>query len=764
MIDKKILWRAVHAGFLVCIGMFGAGSFLGISSVKFLHVLLAFAVLFLLTAFWSMSLRGRWLFFAGMLVVLFGVGIVAGGKNVRLFWQSYVYWLIGRPLQGLEWRTGYELVQTAFLALLSFLLQMIMEKNFHFRILEIMAVFSLLTYSLFAGKELSRISVALMFCYVATLCAEGTQIHWKKEKQKGIQAYMLWIMPFLALYFVLMLLPKIPKEPYDWQFVRSVYSQVKESFLKFSFPYLWQDDEDYDLSLSGFSESGRLEGKNGENRREIMTVESKAGPVSHIYLIGKVYDTFDGRQWEGKNENSAKERYFDMAETLCAVKKYDDRYYTDYLTNREITIRYKYFRSEFLFAPLKMSEVEQDNEKLNFKEFGGSLYFDGKNGYGTEYGLSFYQLNAGQDAFWAFLEEASVPGEDNLEEILAALGRMDGENTGVSDVQRYRQEIFDYYRENVTLSDDVEAYLRKITEGAETDVEKLRAIEAELSSFTYTRTPGELPESVNSGEEFLDYFLLESREGYCTYFATAFVLLARAEGLPARYVQGFCVPVSNREETFVYSDMAHAWPEVYFEGVGWIPFEPTPGYLEMRYTSWGLQKGKADSGSQTAQSGEIEEFFEETEEENGQELLMISEKQSRRKQLLRIFGLVVMWIFAAVLLVFLLNRLFVRLRYRKMDEAAKFKAEAERNLRILAIMGVKRKEEETLEEFRVRAKTALGGENALEFLQSYEDFLYGDKIVEQSALEEAKRQQEELAEILKKRKRWRYVYYRVSSL
>ena len=39
-------------------------------------------------------------------------------------------------------------------------------------------------------------------------------------------------------------------------------------------------------------------------------------------------------------------------------------------------------------------------------------------------------------------------------------------------------------------------------------------------------------------------------------------------------------------------NMAHAWPEVYIKGIGWLPFEPTPGYEELRYTPWEMREKK----------------------------------------------------------------------------------------------------------------------------------------------------------------------------
>ena len=73
---------------------------------------------------------------------------------------------------------------------------------------------------------------------------------------------------------------------------------------------------------------------------------------------------------------------------------------------------------------------------------------------------------------------------------------------------------------------------------------------------------------------------LEQRRGFCQQFSTAFALAARSVGLPTRVVVGFTtgVPDPGAPGTFdVYGRNAHAWPEVLLSGVGWVPFEPTPG-------------------------------------------------------------------------------------------------------------------------------------------------------------------------------------------
>lgn len=79
-----------------------------------------------------------------------------------------------------------------------------------------------------------------------------------------------------------------------------------------------------------------------------------------------------------------------------------------------------------------------------------------------------------------------------------------------------------------------------------------------------------------SGEPDALVAFLEQRRGFCQQFSSAFALMARSLGLPSRVAVGF-TPGDLDDGTFVVRGRhAHAWPEVYFEGVGWVPFEPTP--------------------------------------------------------------------------------------------------------------------------------------------------------------------------------------------
>ena len=106
------------------------------------------------------------------------------------------------------------------------------------------------------------------------------------------------------------------------------------------------------------------------------------------------------------------------------------------------------------------------------------------------------------------------------------------------------------------------------------------AIERYLRTFPYDLSVPPLPEAV---ADVADYFLFDLQRGYCDYYATSFVVLARAAGIPARFVTGFTSGAWNPTEQVwtVTEANAHSWPEVYFPAVGWVPFEPTAGRPEL---------------------------------------------------------------------------------------------------------------------------------------------------------------------------------------
>lgn len=121
--------------------------------------------------------------------------------------------------------------------------------------------------------------------------------------------------------------------------------------------------------------------------------------------------------------------------------------------------------------------------------------------------------------------------------------------------------------------EDIEALVRDLTDGAATPYEMAMALQSYLRSaanFEYeTRIePGRTDDAV--------WDFLQSGKGYCVQFATAMAVMARIADIPSRIGVGF-LPGRFEDDAYVVTGrQSHAWPELHFEGYGWVRFEPTP--------------------------------------------------------------------------------------------------------------------------------------------------------------------------------------------
>ena len=760
---EKALYRTANGAILACICLFN--HFFGISDVTWKNILVLFAVLALFAgiSFLPANRKGWYILLA---VICLGVpAFVLGFRTNFVFLQAYFRWCRGYKLRQAQWLDGFQLLQTAVIAAVTFLLQILLEKFKYVKYTLAFICADGMLFCLLAERSLTHMGVVVMLFYIVIVYVEWLQEHWKKARSGSLKKQMLWLSPFLMIYILLMSIMPAPDTPYSWQWAKDIYSQVKESFLEISQNIFRGGSEDFDTSLSGFSDdNGELGGGVQDNDREVMYIQAKSYLMTNMYLIGRVYDTFDGRQWRQEYHDSEEERFIDTMETLYAVRRLDDKYTTNYLRETNVKIRYGFFNTGYVFAPLKTKNIEGSGSDPDYYFEGGDLHFEEQKGYGTEYDVEYYQLNVGEKLFNQLLETHNEPDQKLWEAIAAEYERKIGWKPTWDIVETHRQLIYDNYLDKVTLSKEVENYLSEITEDAETDLERLQAIEKELNSFTYTRTLGALPGKVTNAGEFLDYFLLESRQGYCTYFATAFVLLARAEGFPARYVQGFCVPTENGRDATVLSGMAHSWPEVYIDGVGWIPFEPTPGYYRLRYTPW-----KVTVRSDTS-------FYEEQEERVEEEpwkLLINPEGEAQEEaadqepedkagsgRFWRLLALCIPVILAGSVLVLALDNLLGMYRYRRMDLEERLKVEIRRNLKLLSWLGLKRGEQETLQELSERG-TLMPGLTSLHFIEDYEDVVYGEKKASEEMFAVIRKEREPIWNLIRKEKKWMYVFYRM---
>jgi hypothetical protein len=104
-------------------------------------------------------------------------------------------------------------------------------------------------------------------------------------------------------------------------------------------------------------------------------------------------------------------------------------------------------------------------------------------------------------------------------------------------------------------------------------------------------------------QDIADYFLFDLKKGYCDYYATTMVVMARSVGLPARLVAGYAsgTYIPTTATYIVRGADAHAWTEVYFDDIGWVEFEPTASQPEIaRPTLTEQQSAQATFSETTA--------------------------------------------------------------------------------------------------------------------------------------------------------------------
>jgi hypothetical protein len=124
----------------------------------------------------------------------------------------------------------------------------------------------------------------------------------------------------------------------------------------------------------------------------------------------------------------------------------------------------------------------------------------------------------------------------------------------------------------------------QITASSKNNYDKAAAIETYLlTHFGYTlqlsRTPPRDP---------LSEFLFVRKQGHCEYFASSMAVMLRTLGIPARVVNGFHMTEFNdlTSEYVVRDSDAHSWVEAYFQGYGWVSFDPTPAGPDQAHTGW----------------------------------------------------------------------------------------------------------------------------------------------------------------------------------
>ncbi|MGX5772654.1 transglutaminase family protein [Microbacterium trichothecenolyticum] len=217
----------------------------------------------------------------------------------------------------------------------------------------------------------------------------------------------------------------------------------------------------------------------------------------------------------------------------------------------------------------------------------------------------------------------------------------------------------------------------QMTADATTDYDRLTALQRWFrgTDFSYSLEAPVEDDFDGSGAEAVARFL-DVRQGYCIHFASAFALMARTLHMPSRIVVGYLPgtpttdSIDGQPVFSVSSSQLHAWPEVFFDGIGWIPFEPTSGLgVPTTFSSELTLPGQTtDPDASTPQSGPTPTARGDQAEIDLEEQRQNASGASAQDALdpLPILGVV-----AAVVVLLALPFLIRELRRRQQDAAAR---------------------------------------------------------------------------------------------
>ncbi|MGD8871511.1 MAG: transglutaminaseTgpA domain-containing protein [Gemmatimonadota bacterium] len=298
-------------------------------------------------------------------------------------------------------------------------------------------------------------------------------------------------------------------------------------------------------SIAGFSDEISI-GQYGStilgNPEIVLRVEFPDGApsdLSSLHWHGRSYDHFDGVRWTRTEQ---------IPPSSAPRQWYRDRWSQDVL-------QYKIFGAPLdvrvLFALYPVLDIDSEN--------GIQPLFD----------------NAGDYVYWgsgAPVYTVSSPVAPPPPEALRTASR------GFTPSA-------DHYLQLPTIDERIRALADSLTRDYDNRYDRVVAIRDWLRTFEYTR---DLP--ATSEEATLEHFLFERQAGHCEYFSTAMVVMLRSIGIQARNVNGFLGGQWSQFGDYlaVTQNAAHSWVEVWFQGYGWVTFDPTPaGAAEGEaLTSW----------------------------------------------------------------------------------------------------------------------------------------------------------------------------------
>ena len=353
------------------------------------------------------------------------------------------------------------------------------------------------------------------------------------------------ILLLIALAFFLTPVSGVTLDP-----LREKADAFRQSVLDYLF--FTEPRDVFSLATEGFYPQGisQLGGKPAPSEHPVMQVSTPRT----AYLRGVILNEYDGRAWHNttggrrflwQSPRMEAERILLFNQELPALISENTL-----TAEQNVSVRMLSDGASTLFVPQRVRHLTPGGGLVPYFSNSSELFATRNLEAGDTWSVSAPLYQAGDPGLSTLIEASSSTPDPFWET---------AEQTCLSLPAHLEQPIFD-------LAHD-------ITDQTESPYQKAYALQAWLSrNCRYTLEVDIQP----ADQDFVTRFLMETREGYCTYFASAMTVLCRMVGLPARYVEGYLAEPDIRGEALVTGMHAHAWTEVYFRGFGWLTFDATP--------------------------------------------------------------------------------------------------------------------------------------------------------------------------------------------
>ncbi|MHC1787211.1 MAG: transglutaminase domain-containing protein [Christensenellales bacterium] len=309
--------------------------------------------------------------------------------------------------------------------------------------------------------------------------------------------------------------------------------------------------ENFSLAWEGYQPMGEegLGGKPVISDVPVMAVTTG----KRVYLRGTVLDLYNGRQWFDSLSN---ERYGFTSARFAGLRAglFDGALPAqgDRLPQQEASVRLLAPLPSTLFLPQRLRGLQTGEGLVPYFNSSTELFVTRSLQPEDSYSLRYEPYIAGSpetDALARLLRGRLDPGADSLPATYLTLpGHLQPDGQVTMLAQRIVGTQQDPYQKGLLIRD----YLK--------------------THYAYSLEVPEAPSNL----DFAAHFLFETKKGYCTYFATAMTVLARAAGLSSRYVEGFVADAGkDGAPSILTGQQGHAWTEIYIPALGWVTFDAT---------------------------------------------------------------------------------------------------------------------------------------------------------------------------------------------